>query len=199
MSLSVLVFPAIVSDGPRQLPLIQQGPIWVAAENVDRQQFERVVANLVAMRPQDFGARARGQNIGTLTYLWPKTLPSGYTIEPKSIQAAWDDFLLQGGHPYIELTANGPDGETVVIKGGREASGTTFLVPEGGGVERSTPRVRGSQASAARTPEGAILVWTEADSLFAITASSLSIEQLVTIAEGLEAVDAAEFFRRAQR
>jgi hypothetical protein len=189
-------FPEIAGGAPKRLPLVQQGPVFVAAENIDRAQFERVVANLIPVRPQEFVARARGQNTSRLSYLWPSTLPDGYAIDLNTVRIAWDDFLLQGGLPFFQLTATGPGNGVVMIKGGREPSGDPLMVPEGGGVERTTVSIRGHAASAAQTSDDSVLFWAENDSFYAITSRALTVEQLIAIGEGLRPVDADDFLHR---
>ena len=192
------IFPASSSDAPQRLPLVQQGRVYIATEGIDRDQFDRIVANLVAVQPQAFTALAHGQQTSDLTYLWPSTLPDGYTIDLSTVQIAWDDFLLQGGRPFFQLIATGPDGGAVSINGGRESSGQPFIVPEGGGVQRSIASIHGQVASAAQSPDGAVLVWSEYDALYAINSRSLGVEQLIAIGEGLGAVTDDDFLRRIQ-
>ncbi len=189
-------FPETAGGAPKRLPLVQQGRVFVAAENIDRAHFERVVANLIPVRLQEFVARTRGQNTSRLSYLWPSTLPDGYAIDLNSVRIAWDDFLLQGGLPFFQLIASGPGNGVVTIKGGREPSGDPFVVPEGGAVERSTASIRGYAASTARTPDESVLFWAENDSLYAITSRSLTLEQLIAIGEALRPVDADDFLHR---
>jgi hypothetical protein len=190
-------FPGVPGGGPKRLPLVQQGRVFIAAENVDRAQFERVVASLSPLRPPDFAARARGQNPSALSYLWPSTLPNGYAIDLSTVRVPWDDFLLQGGFPFFELTASGPGG-TVVIKGGRESSGDPFVVPEGGDVQRSTAKIRERVASTAHSADGAVVFWAENDSHYTLTSRTLTVEQLLALGEGLQPIAADDFYRRIQ-
>jgi hypothetical protein len=104
--------------------------------------------------------------------------------------------LLQGSSPFFQLPVNGPGGGNVVIKGGRESGGQPFVVAEGGDVERSTAVIHGNTASIARTPSGTALFWSEHGSLYTIESSSLPVEELVRIAEGLQPINADELYRR---
>ncbi len=111
---------------------------------------------------------------------------------------SWNDWVLQGGQPYYEISASGPAQGVVTIKGGVEATGDPFIVPEGPGVQRQTVQIRGHVASGAQTREGAVLYWAENNSRYEITSPTLTLDQLVAIAEGLQPVSEEEFFRRLQ-
>jgi len=193
-----LVFPEPTQAGQLRLPLVQRGPVFISAENMIRAEFERVVRDLVSLRSDDFAARARGQSSGELVYLWPDRLPDGYSLDPATARVTGDDWVLQGGRAYYEIIASGPAQGAVTIKGGVEVTGAPFVVPEGPGVQRQTAQIRGRVASGARTPDGAVLTWAEHNSLYSITSPTLQIDQLVTIAEGLQVVSEEDFFRRLQ-
>jgi hypothetical protein len=189
-------FPTEPDGTARRLPLVQKGRVFVTAENIDRQQFDRIVAGLIPAGTQEFVSRARGQSASALTYLWPGTLPPGYAVDLTTVITAWDDFVLQGGIPFFEVTSTGPNGGTISIKGGRERAGQAFVVPEGRGVERTVVPIRGRTASAAQTPDGSMLFWLENNWPYSLASGPLTIAQLVAVGEGLQPVDTAEFFRR---
>jgi hypothetical protein len=194
---SNLNFPDATAAGQNRLPPVQQGRVFVSSENIDRAQFDRVIANLQPLLPQIFQAQAAGQNLLGIDYRWPAKLPAGYTIDLASARVSFDDFVLQGGLPFFELMATGPNGN-VAIRGGRESSGATITVPEGPDVQRSTPNIRGNLASAAQSPDGSDVVWSEDGVVYSITSRSVPVAQLVAIGEGLQPISAAEFFRRLQ-
>ncbi len=192
-----LIFPSDAPFGQPRLPLVEQGRVFIAADNIDRGQFDQIVSSLQPLRAQAFVARSHGQNLRDIAFRWPTKLPAGYTIDLSTAKVAFDDFVLQGGLPFFELIAAGPNG-TTTIRGGRESSGQSLVVPEGPDVTLTTASIHGSQASAARTPDGSIVVWSENGTLFSISSRSLPVEQLVAIGEGLQPVDAAEFFKKLQ-
>ena len=194
----VLRFPEPAGSGALRLPLVQRGPVFIWAENLDRVQLEQIVGGLIPLRPEEFLARARGLQTHNLRYLWPDTLPGGFRLDLSSVRAGWDDFVLQGGLPYYELTAVSPDGGRALLSGGREAGGAAFIVPEGPGVERGTATIRSRVASIARTPEGATVVWSEDGVTYQLTSPTLQVEELVAIGEGLQLITVDEFFRRVQ-
>lgn len=193
---ATLRYPAGDSSSS-QMPLVQRGRVFVAVENVDRAEFDQIVAGLHALRIQEFTARARGQTSTVLAYRWPARLPDGFSVDLSSAKVSWDDFVLQGGLPFFELIATGPGG-TTTIRGGRESGGQTLIVPEGPDVERQTASIHGQTASAARTQEGSIVVWSEENTLYSISSRTLPLEQLVPIGEGLQPIDEATFFSRLQ-
>lgn len=188
-----LNFPTAGSSGA----LVQRGRVWISTENVEWEQFNRVVAGLQPLGGQEFVARARGQNPTNLAYRWPTRLPPGYTIDRSAANVAWDDFVLQGGLPFFELIATGSGG-TITIRGGRESGGQTLIVPEGPDVERVTATIHGRSASAARTRDGSVVVWSEDGTLYSINSRSVALDQLAPIGEGLQPIEAGEFFRRLQ-
>ena len=194
---SNLSFPESSSTGQGPLPLVQQGRVFVSAENVDRAQFDQVIANLQPLLPQIFQGQVSGQNLLGIDYRWPANLPAGYTVDLTSTKVSFDDFVLQGGLPFFVLTVTGPNGK-VTIRGGHESNGTSITVPEGPDVQRSTPNIHGNLATAAQSPDGSVVVWSEGDVVYDIDSPSVTVDQLVTIGQGLQPISAAEFFKRIQ-
>jgi hypothetical protein len=181
-------------EKPTLLPPVQQGPVFVVGDNLSRADFESVIAGLLPLSPSEFVPRSRGQVISNLTYMWPASLPTGYTVDTKSVTFGWDDFLLQGGRPYFSVSASNRGGNTITIQGGRESSGAAFVIPEGGDVEQFFPTIRGQTATAAQTSEGAIVIWSENDVFYSITSPSLDVDTLASIAENLRRLTADEFY-----
>jgi hypothetical protein len=190
-------FPADIQEPPNRLPLVQQGKVFVMAENIDRSEFDRVVAGLISMLNKEFVARSAGPNPYDLTYLWPGTSDHGYTIDLATTEVGWDEYLLQGGTPFFRLSATGSAG-TATIKSGHERDGTHLLVPEGPGVQRLTGIIHGRTASVARTSSATDVVWSEGGVQYGLTSSTLSVDQLLGLGEALQPVDPDEFYRRLE-
>jgi hypothetical protein len=190
----VLRFPGAPNDAEPRLPNVQQGPIFIMAENIDRETFDRVVAGLTVVRLHDFVGRAHGEASGSTRYWLPSELPDGFTIDRTSIRVGWDDYILQGGRPFFEYALKSSNNEVVIARGGAELGGAALVAPEGPGVERVRVTVHGRTASAARTPEGSSIVWTEDGSTTVLSSPSLTIEQLVAIGEALRPVTLDAFF-----
>jgi hypothetical protein len=174
------------------LPLVQSGRVFVLADNVDRATFDQFVASLLPVRPQEFVARASGQSSREMLYLWPDPLPDGYTLDDASVRTSWQDYVLQGGRPFYELSANAADGSVVTIQGGGDA----FLVPED--VEQVTAKVHGQGATAVRTDDGVVVFWTEQGTFYTVTASSMELDEAVAFAESLKSILPATFEERIQ-
>jgi hypothetical protein len=189
-----LRFPAVQ---PR-LPLVQRGRIFVSAEHIDRPTFDRIVAGLTALRAPEFARQAKGQNSTNVAYLWPEKLPKGYSVDPATVRFSWDDYLLQGGLPFYEMTAVGPGNNKIIIKGGRQSQGGAFVLPEGADVEQVTTTIHGQPASAARRPTDALLIWAENNVYYELSSAAVSVEQLVAAGTGMRPIDPQEFLRRVQ-
>jgi hypothetical protein len=127
-----------------------------------------------------------------MAYLWPDPLPAGYTLDLSSVRTSWQDFVLQGGRPFYELSASTPDGAVVTIQGGGDA----YLVPED--VEQVTAKVHGQGATAVRTDEGVVVFWTEQGTFFTVTASSMGLDEAVAFAESLKSILPSTFEERIQ-
>lgn len=192
-----LHFAANQSDSPHRLPLVQQGPVWISAENIERAEFDKVVAGLNALSSREFTRRAYGQS-DAFSYMWPAKLPEGYALDMKIVEVSWDDFLLQGGLPFFKLTAIGPGNETVTLEGGHQRNRAAFILPEGPGIEQVDATVRGQPASGARSQQGTVLLWAEHNTYYQLTSPTLSVEQLVNIATDIDLIDRPEFYRRIQ-
>lgn len=187
------VAPANSTASP--LPLVQHGRVSITADGVDRATFERIVAGLMSVRASEFVARASGQQVNALTYLWPSSLPAGYAVASHNVQYSWNDFLLQGGQPYFAVSMVGPDGETVTFKGGRQSNGKAFVLPEGPDVEQVDTTIHTLPATAARLQQGAVVVWLESGSYYTLSSSSMSVERLVAFGDRLKAIDNQTFYR----
>jgi uncharacterized protein len=186
-------FDVLQEAKPALLPPVQQGPVFIAADNLSREDFEQVIAGLNPLSPAEFVPRSRGQATSSLTYMWPDALPAGFAVDPASVTFGWDDFLLQGGRPYFSITARN-DEETIVLQGGRESSGAAFVIPEGEDVEQFFPTIRGQTATAARTADGSVVLWSENDVFYSITSPTLDVDTLASIAENVQRLDAEAFY-----
>lgn len=177
----------------RRLPLVHQGRIVVVTENLSRADFDQLIANVVPIPSQEFVARAGGQFVGDITYLWPGVLSDGFTVDLTTVRTSWEDYLLQGGRPFFTITATGPEHQAVTIRGGGDA----FVVPEGPDIEQRPARVHDRGATVVSTPDGTVVFWSENATFYTVSSSDLPEDELVRIAEGLEQIDAADILQRS--
>lgn len=190
-----LNFAPLRDAAGRQLPMLQQGKVYVSAENLDRAQFERIVAGLFALRSSEFQAQARGQMISSLRYMWPTSLPEGFTVDLGSVTYANTNAILLGARAYYAMSATGPNGDTITLQGGRNADGSAFVVKEGPDVEQFMTKVHGRGATAVRTPEGQAIVWSDGSSSYQITSATVELEQLLAVAQGMARLDSDDWER----
>jgi sortase (surface protein transpeptidase) len=178
----------------RQLPRVQQGNVYVMAEHLDRAQFERIVAGLGALGAPEFEARARGQ-ASSVPFLWPSELPHGFALDLDAVRYADADARLQGARAYFALNATGPDGDTIAIQGGRDVDGTSFVVPEGSDIEQIMTEVHGRGATAVRSPDGNMIVWSQGTTTYKVSSATVELDQLLAVARGLTRIDDATWQR----
>jgi uncharacterized protein len=183
-----VAFPARSATGP-QLPLVQHGRIFVAAKGLDRAIFDRIIAGLYPVAPDEMIARINGQDPDVIQYLWPSALPTGYAVDPTSLRASPADVVLQGGRPAFAWRANGPTNQELRVEGSTAA----YIVPEGPEFEQLTAEVRGHGATVTRSNDGVTLIWTEQGTFYRVNSSTLSLDQVVDLANNLEPIDAAAF------
>jgi sortase (surface protein transpeptidase) len=89
----------------------------------------------------------------------------------------------------------GPEGSAITFKGGHESDGKAFVVPEGPDVEQVNTTIHTLPATAARLAQGAVAVWFERGSYYALSSPSMSVEQLVAFGDRLRPIDEQSFFR----
>ena len=116
-----------------------------------------------------------------LRYFWPTTLPRGLAVQSEQSSATESTFTLRLAQPGGQSDAT--------ISGGA-GSEPSPLRAGGQGVT-----VRGWQGVAFSSGAGYSLFWTEDGQPFAIV-SGLGLEDVLTLAEGLEALDLATFRQR---
>lgn len=146
---------------------------------------------LFGLLGRELGASAAAAQLPSqaVTYRWPARLPRGLTVLPP-------DYAIVSERGAI-LALGNRAGVTAYLSMGAYAGGSSYVTSDGSPALSMAITVRGQAGLSYTIPHGNLIVWQEDGTTYAISSPySISVDQLVALADRLEAVDQATLRQR---